>query len=50
MVNIQTVITDSGKIALNVVNQDIKVEKKTFDIGDEVEGTIIVESFTQRAY
>lgn len=49
LVKIQTVNTDSGEITLNVANQDIQVEKATFDIGEEVEGTII-ESSTQGLY
>lgn len=49
MVKIQTVNTDSGKVVLNVANQDIKVEEATFDIGEEVEGTII-ESSAQGLY
>ena len=49
LVKVQTVNTDSRKIALNVVNQGIKVEKATFVICEEVEGTII-ESSTQGLY
>ncbi|XP_071873721.1 protein RRP5 homolog [Bombus fervidus] len=49
LVKVQTVNTDSGEITVKMVNQDIQVEKAAFDIGEEVEGTII-ESSTQGLY
>ncbi|XP_071873490.1 ribosomal RNA Processing 5 [Bombus fervidus] len=49
LVKVQTVDTDSGEITVKMVNQDIQAEKAAFDIGEEVEGTII-ESSTQGLY
>jgi ribosomal protein S1 len=44
LVKIQTVNTDAENIILRVANPDIKVEKATSDIGEEIKGTIIKSS------
>jgi hypothetical protein len=36
--------TDAENIILRVANPDIKVEKATSDIGEEIKGTIIKSS------
>lgn len=44
LVKIQAVDKNSGKITLSMADKDVKIEKISFDIGEEIEGTIIESS------
>ncbi|KAK9301800.1 hypothetical protein QLX08_005993 [Tetragonisca angustula] len=44
LIKIQAVDKNLGKITLSVADKDLKIEKISFDIGEEVEGTIIESS------